>query len=138
MQEKLMAVAEHSAVVRQIWPLLLVRDIERSVEFYRDRLGFKLAGQAEAQGKMFWCRLERGGASLMLQQAESEDGPAEGRGRGVAFYFICDDADAMHADLSSRGLQLDPPKVAYYGMKQLFVPEPDGYSLCFESETAGR
>ena len=31
----------------------------------------------------------------MLQQAEDEDGPAEGRGHGVAFYFICDDADAL-------------------------------------------
>ena len=41
----------------------------------------------------------------------------------------------MYAELTSRGLRLDPPKVAYYGMKQLFVPEPDGYSICFESET---
>jgi hypothetical protein len=85
---------------------------------------------------MFWCRLERGGASIMLQQAEAEDGPAEGRGRGVAFYFICDDADAVYTELTSRGLPLEKPTVAYYGMKQLFVPEPDGYSICFESETA--
>ena len=84
---------------------------------------------------MFWCRLERGGSSIMLQQAEDEDGPAEDRGRGISFYFVCDDADAMYADLLSRGLQLRPPSLAYYGMKQLFVPEPDGYSICFESPT---
>src|SRR5262249_51949023 len=102
---------------------------------YRDQLGFSLAGRADAQGKIFWCRLERGGASIMLQQAEHEDGPAEERGRGVAFYFVCDDADAVYAELCSRGLELDPPKVAHYGMKQLFVVEPDGYSICFESET---
>ena len=130
-----MAVAEHTAVVRQLWPLLFVQDIQRSVGFYRDRLGFTLAGQADAQGRMFWCRLERGGSSIMLQQAEAEDGPAQWRGHGVGFYFICDDADSMYAELTSRGLQLDPPKVADYGMKQLFVPEPDGYSICFESET---
>jgi uncharacterized glyoxalase superfamily protein PhnB len=130
-----MAIAEHTAVVRQLWPLLVVQDIERSVGFYRDRLGFALASQANAQGKVFWCRLERGGASIMLQQAEAEDGLPEGRGRGVVFYFVCDDADAIYAELSSRGLQLDSPKVAYYGMKQLFVPEPDGYLICFESET---
>jgi len=33
----------------------------------------------------------------------------------------------------SRGLKLDPPRTAYYGMNQLFVPEPNGYALCFES-----
>jgi glyoxylase I family protein len=53
----------------------------------------------------------------------------------VAFYFVCDDAESMHAELTARGLSLDPPTVAYYGMKQLFVPEPDGYALCFESPT---
>lgn len=135
-QEPQMAVAEQIAVVRQLWPLLFVQDIERSVRFYRDQLGFSLVNRADAHAKMFWCRLERGGASIMLQQAEDEDGPAEGRGRGVAFYFVCDDADAMYRELTSRGLQLEPPKVAYYGMKQLFVPEPDGYSICFESEVA--
>ena len=130
-----MTVTEHGALVRHIWPLLAVQDINRSVEFYQDRLGFTVVGKAESDGKMFWCRLERGGSSIMLQQAEDEDGPAEDRGRGISFYFICDDADAMYADLLSRGLQLRPPSLAYYGMKQLFVPEPDGYSICFESPT---
>jgi predicted enzyme related to lactoylglutathione lyase len=124
------------AVVRQLWPLLLVQDLERSVSFYRDRLGFALVDQAFARGKLFWCRLEREGAALMLQQAEEEDGPAGERGRGVAFYFVCDDAQAMHAELTSRGWQLAAPTTACYGMVQLFVPEPDGYVLCFESELA--
>ena len=109
--------------------------IDRSVRFYRDRLGFAVVGNAESDGKVFWCRLERGGASVMLQQPEEEDGPPEGRGRGVSFYFVCDDADMIHAELSDRGLQLEPPGAEYYGMKQLFVPEPDGYSICFESPT---
>ena len=72
---------------------------------------------------------------VMLQQSGEEDGPPEGRGRGVSFYFVCDDADMMYAELSDRGLQLEPPSAEYYGMKQLFVPEPDGYSICFESPT---
>ena len=122
-----------SAVVQQLKPLLAVSDIQRSIEFYRDRLGFNLTGQAENDGKMFWCSMERGGSAIMLQQAEEEDGPAEGRGRGVSFYFVCDDADAIHAELTSRGLQLSPPTMAYYGMRQVVVPEPDGYYFCFES-----
>jgi uncharacterized glyoxalase superfamily protein PhnB len=122
-----------SAVVRQLRPLLAVSDIQRSVEYYRDRLGFALTGQAENEGKLFWCSMERGGSAIMLQQAEDEDGPAEGRGRGISFYFDCDDADVVYAELTSRGLHLSPPTIAYYGMKQVVVPEPDGYYLCFES-----
>jgi uncharacterized glyoxalase superfamily protein PhnB len=132
----MMGSKQTTAVVRELWPLLFVEDIDRSIAFYRDQLGFTLARQAtDGDGRIFWCRVERGGCSVMLQQAEeAEDGPAEGRGRGVIFYFICDDVDVMHAELARRGMRLDPPKVAYYGMKQLFVPEPDGYELCFESE----
>jgi len=122
-----------AARLRELCPLLFVRDIQRSIDFYCQMLGFKLARQAESEGKVFWCRLERDGCSLMLQQAEAEDGPGTGRGRGVIFYFICDDVDRMHAELTSRGLSLAAPETAYYGMRQVMVPEPDGYSLCFES-----
>jgi len=130
-----MTTPQHTSPVRELWPLLLVQDIERSLAFYRDRLGFELVGEARSGERMYWCRLQLGGASIMLQQAAAEDGPAEGRGRGVSFYFVCDDADQVFADLTARGLKLDPPSIAYYGMKQLFVPEPDGYSICFESPT---
>ena len=130
---------EKSAIVRQLVPLLAVTDIQRSLEFYRDRLGFTLTGQAENEGRLSWCSMVRGGSAIMLQQAEDEDGPAKGRGRGVSFYFVCEDADAIYAELTSRGLQISPPTVAYYGMKQVIVPEPDGYYLCFECpvESAG-
>jgi uncharacterized glyoxalase superfamily protein PhnB len=130
-----MALTERTAFVRQLWPLLTVQEIGRSVEFYCDRLGFVVVGQAESEGQIYWCRLERNGASIMLQQGEDEDGPAAGRGRGIAFYFVCDDVDLVYTELSSRGLQLKPPRVANYGMKQIFVEEPDGYSIYFESST---
>jgi catechol 2,3-dioxygenase-like lactoylglutathione lyase family enzyme len=63
-----MTSASKSAVVRQLKPLLAVSDIQRSVEFYKDRLGFTLTGEAENEGKMLWCRMERGGSAIMLQQ----------------------------------------------------------------------
>jgi uncharacterized glyoxalase superfamily protein PhnB len=130
-----MTTEEQVATIRQVWPLLTVQDMARSMSFYERTLGFSVVGRAEVDGRTFWCRLERGGASLMLQQADDEDGPAGNRGRGVALYFVCDDAERLHAELSARGLQLPRVAVAEYGMKQLFVPEPDGYSLCFESPT---
>jgi uncharacterized glyoxalase superfamily protein PhnB len=104
------------------------------VRFYRDTIGFNLVEQADSDGKLFWCRLERGASSIMLQQAEDEDGPAAGRGYGVTFYFVCDDVDLLYEELSARGLALVPPRMACYGMKQLFVPEPNGYAICFESQ----
>ncbi len=122
-----------TASIRETWPLLFVQDIARSLDFYRDRLGFEVVHEAQNDGQVFWCRLKRDHSSLMLQQAEPEDGEPQGRGRGVVLYFVCDDADAMHADLTARGLDLPEPETAYYGMRQVSVVDPDGYDLCFES-----
>lgn len=129
-----MAGISGSLTLTGLWPLLLVRDLERSIAFYRDVLGFQIAGEAVSQaGTRYWCRLQREGISLMLQQAEAEDGPLENCGRHVAFYILCADADAWYAELTARGLSLAPPQTAEYGMRQVFVPEPDGYVLCLES-----
>lgn len=116
-------------------PLLYVEDMVRSLAFYRDTLGFSLAQTWEPEGSVAWCRLERGEAAVMLQQTCDEDGPAEGRGRGIAFYFHCEDADAEHARLSAAGLRLTPPATAFYGMRQLYLRDPDGYQLCFQHTT---
>lgn len=125
-----------SGSLRAIWPLLMVRDLERSVAFYSGQLGFRVIDEALSAGRRYWCRLERDGLSLMLQQGEdAADG--ERPGRGVVLYFVCDDAEALHAEFASRGVAVSPPQVAYYGMRQLFVPDPDGYEVCFESLVVG-
>jgi uncharacterized glyoxalase superfamily protein PhnB len=135
--ESFMTTPVKVSTVQTVWPLLAVDDLETAVVFWRDRLGFKLVARAESDdGHMFWCRFERGGSSIMLQAAESEDGPAKERGRGVTLYFVCDDVDAFFEEVSSRGLRVDLPTTAYYGMRQLYVPEPSGYVVCFESSVA--
>lgn len=121
------------STIHELTPLFFVEDIARSLAFYQERLGFGMTQNWSPGGKLAWCRLVRGGAALMLQQAEEEDGQAAGRGRGVGFFFLCDDANAMHAELTQRGLAVDPPQAAFYGMNQLFVRDPDGYELCFQS-----
>lgn len=129
-----MMVDDRLASVQAVWPLLAVDDLPATLTFWRDRLGFDVVGQAESEGRLFWCRLQRHGASIMLQAADAEeDGPARERGRGVSLYFVCDDVDALYRELVGKGVSLEPPDVAYYGMKQLVVPEPHGYFVCFES-----
>lgn len=128
-----MTIAQQSATVRDITPLLFVDDVDACVAFYTEKLGFTLQGKWEPEGKLKWCMLRRDSSALMLQQACEEDGRAGERGRGVIFYFNCDDVDAMYHDVVARGLTTKAPEVAFYGQKQLSLRDPDGYSLCFQS-----
>ena len=130
-----MSPIQRTASLHELIPLIFVEDIDSSVAFYRDKLGFGMAEKWERDGKLAWCRLQRGGSAVMLEQACDEDGPTESRGRGVGFFFLCDDADVMHAELCAIGLRIAPPKIAFYGMKQLFLKDPDGYELCFQNPT---
>jgi hypothetical protein len=40
--------------------------------------------------------------------------------------------DGAYAFLVAQGVELDPPKVAQYGMKQIYLRDPDGFFLCFQ------
>jgi len=122
-----------AATVGRVVPLLFVDEIERSLRFYVQQLGFHLTESWAPREAIEWCRIERGGAELMLQQMCDEDRFASPRGDGVVFYIHCDSADALYEELSSRGLTVQPPETAFYGMRQLCLTDSDGYSLCFQN-----
>jgi hypothetical protein len=50
--------------------------------------------------------------------------------------------DGAYRSLRAQGLDVEEPAIRHYGMKQLSVRDPDGYSLCFQwpatKETADR
>lgn len=47
-------------------------------------------------------------------------------------YFGCRDVDGAYEYLAGMGVDLEPPRNAPYGMRQLYVRDPDGYNLCFQ------
>lgn len=127
--------ANTTGALHELVPLLFVDDISHSVAFYVDQLGFEMKLKWEPKGKLSWCRLERGNTALMLQLAiPDEDGTAKERCTGIGLFFNCDDAQTIYEELLSKGLSLEPPCVAFYGMNQLFVKDPDGYELCFQNQ----
>lgn len=119
--------------IRAVWPLLHVRSIHESLRHYTERLGFEKTEQAGKGEELYWCNLERGGASFMLQQKPPDEPMAQPPAPEVTLYFVCDDVDALYTEFRATGLEIAPPSDAYYGMRQIFVPDPDGYSICFES-----
>ena len=61
--------------LQTIWPLIWVTDMESSLAFYRDGLGFQMVASWEGPYGIAWCRLTRGPVSLMLQVAEARCRP---------------------------------------------------------------
>ena len=119
--------------------LLQVFDMRKSVAFYCDVLGFELLQKHEPDGHLYWAMLKLGGATIMLNSMYEDDdrppAPDPQRAavhRDTTLYFGCPDVSEAYEHLRAKGIDVKPPKVAYYGMKQLYLSDPDGYELCFQ------
>ena len=110
--------------------VFVVKDVLRSVEHYRDVLGFHTEftyGQPT-----FYAGVERDGVVIHLQAAsETKRRP----GHGAVNVFVTD-VDALYEELKSRGARtLNEPKDYPYGMRDFDIHDLDGNQLCFGTES---
>ncbi|HLH03789.1 MAG TPA: VOC family protein [Bryobacteraceae bacterium] len=120
-------------------PLLQVFDMPIALRFYRDVLGFAVLHQSQEGDDADWCHLSRGGTEIMLNTMyERENRPSQpdiarsAAHSDTGLFFACRDLDGAYQHLRSHGIDLQPPRVAPYGMRQLWFRDPDGYGLCFQ------
>jgi lactoylglutathione lyase len=138
-----MAVATVTSVnVKQAVPFFGVTNMESSLRFYVDGLGFKMKNywipeRAEDQpdGRIRWCWLQLGDAAIMLQEFRPQNRPKEMLGAGASVSFMCDDVLALYREFKSRGVQTR--KRPFVGNRLWVVPvtDPDGYRMEFASPT---
>jgi glyoxylase I family protein len=127
-------------------PLLEVFDMPASIQFYCEGLGFEIVSTDGKPAPQFdWVLLRLNGAELMLNTAydEGERPPQPDPARMAAhqdtgIYFGCPDVDEAYAHLQRMGFNVKEPKIAPYGMKQLYLTDPDGYVLCFQWPAASK
>jgi catechol 2,3-dioxygenase-like lactoylglutathione lyase family enzyme len=128
--------------VKQAVPFFGVTDMENSLRFYVEGLGFTIKRRwipdridDNPDGGIRWCWLELGEASLMLQEFLPAQRPKEPLGSGASVCFQCEDALALHREFKSRGIQTR--KRPFVGNRMWVVPltDPDGYRIEFESPT---
>lgn len=115
--------------------VLAVQDLERSVTFYRDRLGFEVDFTVEG-----WCFLSRGSCRLMIGHCPDTP-PASTLGDHSYFAYVqVTDIDDLHQEFSQRGLTpLPMPETKPWGMREMMVVTPDGHRMMFgeDVEPAG-
>ena len=120
----------------QAVPFFHVADMERSLRFYVDGLGFRTGPQWVVDGKVRWSWLSRGGVAFMLQPSPEKDrGNASGKaGGGITICVMCEDAIALYRELRDRGVDASRPFVGN-GLWVTSVEDPDGFRIDFESPT---
>lgn len=120
--------------LKQAVPFFMVSNMQTSLDFYLNAMGFALKIDWKPGGKIEWCWLEREGVALMLQEYRQEWLPTEKLGMGVSICIMCRDALELYNEFLQKGISLSEPFVG----NNLWVVElkdPDGYKISFESPT---
>ena len=120
--------------------VLHVTDVEASLRFYIDRLGFTSPWHYEENGRACVAQVERQGCALILADTWPEK-----IGKGLMFISVNGERetressiaalDALRSELEAKGV---PVKEGSWGYRLLVIDDPDGNQLFFNypNETA--
>ena len=117
--------------LRSAAPSFTVDDIDASLAFYRDVLGFAVEKRWEDGGKLMGVEVVAGRVTFMLGQDDWKKGRDREKGQGFRLY--CDtaqDIDALAARIREKGGTLaEEPHDQEWGMRALTVDDPDGFRI---------
>jgi catechol 2,3-dioxygenase-like lactoylglutathione lyase family enzyme len=118
--------------LRAVSPMFTVTDLERSLRFYTDVLGFIVGERyTGSDGVLQGVMLKAGVSELGLSQDDWKKG--RDRQRGVAVSIWCttvQDIDGLAKQIKARGHALtQEPKDESFGGRSLGLDDPDGFHL---------
>lgn len=123
--------AQETLRLRAIEPLFTVSDIERSVRFYTQTLGFVVDERYEDKGTLQGVMLKAGICRFGLSQDDWAKGRDRVKGVGVRVWCITlQDVDALAARVKAAGFTLaEEPTDQPWGGRSFGVDDPDGFHL---------
>jgi catechol 2,3-dioxygenase-like lactoylglutathione lyase family enzyme len=117
--------------IKAVFPKFLVRSVSRSLAYYRDALGFRVASSVGEPA--VFAIVERDRRGIHLKQGEPRTRRTDDEGWDA--YFEVGGVDALHQEmLGSAAHIVRSPQRLPYGMKEFDVADPDGYVLCFAED----
>jgi predicted enzyme related to lactoylglutathione lyase len=109
--------------------MIYTKDVERSMRFYLDMMGFKLIEDFRYEGTPVYARLRApgGDGTIALHQA----GPGVSvASDGVRLYFEIRDVDGFCRKLQQKGFYIPQgPRMMPWGWRHVYLNDPDGHEI---------
>ena len=133
-----MADNKERLTLRSVGPSFTVDDVDKSLAWYRDVMGFEVGERWEENGKLLGVELKAGPSMFMIGQDDWKKG--RDRQKGVGFRLYCQtdqDVDKMAAGIKSRGGRLvQEPQDEEWGGRAFTVDDPDGFRITISNSKA--
>lgn len=120
----------------KLTPNLLVNDVNKTIEFYKNVLGFELVVTAPESGQFDWAMMKCGGVELMFQSKASavKDLPEFGNqpiGGSLLLYIDVADVVSLCDKVKAKAKIKKDLHETFYGTKEFAMYDEDGYLLVF-------
>jgi uncharacterized glyoxalase superfamily protein PhnB len=117
-------------------PGFTVNDLEKSLTWYRNVLGFVVEDRWEEEGKLTGVQLQAGSVSFMIGQDDWKKGRDRKKGEGFRLYCTTtQDVDVLAERIVARGGKLDQePRDQPWGMRDFALTDPDGFKITIGAE----
>jgi len=127
-------------MLNSLTPNLMVNDVEETIEYYTDVLGFTLLMTVPETGKLDWAMVKRNDVVMMFQSSKSlkEGVPrlaGEKPGGGLTFYIKVDRITEIHEELFNNEAEIiSDLDSTFYDTIEFSVADLNGYILTFSED----
>ena len=119
----------------KITAVLIVEEVERSLTFWVDRMGFEKKVEVPDGYSVAFAIVENEGAELMLQSLASvrKDEPKFAIPGHASLFIEVEDLNEVKKRLEGYPLAMEE-RTTFYGMKEVGVFEPGGHTVIFAAK----
>jgi len=126
---------------KKLTPNLLVSNVERSLAFYVDTLGFARGMTVPDASPFVFASVTSEPVEIFLNDAKTavKEYPAFANkpiGATGTLYIEVEGVDALHDLIKSKVKIVIPIATQFYGMREFAIEDPDGYVLTFAERAA--
>lgn len=122
---------------RGLWASLTVKDVEKSLTWYRDVVGFTVDQRYEREGKLIGVAIKAGDVRILLGADDGAKGWDRVKGEGISLQIMTGaNIDEVANRIKSRGGVLDTePADMPWGARVFRLRDPDGFKLAISSDS---
>lgn len=114
---------------------LTVNDLQKSLAWYRDVVGFTVNKEHEREGKLRAVSLSAGVVQILIGQDDGAKGLDRAKGDGFSLRMTtAQNIDELATRIKDRGVTLETEPADMYGARAFRVRDPDGFLLVISSE----
>lgn len=126
--------------LNSLTPNLMVNDVEETIEYYTDILGFTVLMTVPEKGKLDWAMVKRNDVVMMFQSKKSLSSElprlaGEKPGGGLTFYIKVDRITELHEQLFHNEVEIiSDLESTFYNTIEFSIVDVNGYVLTFSEE----